>query len=403
MNMIRVSLLVLAGIGLSDRLYAEDMLKDIFDEGTVSGNVRAYFNTRDYETKEDEAGFALGGALRAETGALGIFKFGLGYYTAQDLGLNDSDHIKVNKRLGDDLEVLAESYISISAFDSALTVGRQKINSPLINAGDAFIVPFTFQGLSYINKGVSNFQFEFDYIDDIKNRNSSEFLGVGEWSTNRYGLEDVTSTSGTINFGATYKSSPVKVEAWLTRFSELFDSLYLRGDYHFAAGGEMKPFVGLQYVTQSDSGDSLLGKVDSNLFGVQAGASFGKVKLVFGYNSVTEQKGAFKNGAFLAPYSFSTSPIFTNNMLQTVENTDSGAAGKLTLFYKPNGSVQLKVSHAQFDFDNVVDRDATDFDLSYKFSGYAKGLSLRWRVEIVGSDEPSVEQINHRIQTQFTF
>lgn len=403
MNLSKTILVLLSGVPFCNFVFAEGSLKDVIKDGTVQGNVRAYYNTREYETKQDEAGFALGGALRAETGSFGGVKFGLGYYTAQDLGFNDSDPSKVNKRLGDDLEVLGEAYISLSVKDSTATAGRHKINTPFANAGDAFIVPFTFQGISLTNASVSNLKFEFNYIEDIKNRNSSEFVNVGKWSTGRYGLDEAEVTDGTLNVGVKYSAGPLKLEGWGTRFADLFDGLYLRGDYNFDLDGPVKPFVGIQYATQTDSGDSLLGTVDTNLFGVQTGAGIGKTKFILAHNSVTESEDAFRNGAFLAPYNFSTSPIFTNNMLQTVENTDSGSASKLTFLYKPVSSLSLKLSHAVFDFDNVADRDATDFDVTYKFGGYVDGLSLRYRLEIVGSDTASVKQTNHRFQTQFVF
>ena len=139
--------------------------------------------------------FSLGGALRAETGKIGVFKVGLGYYTAQDLGTNSSDPAKVNKRLGSDIEVLGEAYISASAADTVLTIGRQRLSTPFANSGDAFVIPFSFEGGSIKNKGISNLTIELNHINTIKNRNSDEFIDVGKWSTGRYGV-DVASTSG---------------------------------------------------------------------------------------------------------------------------------------------------------------------------------------------------------------
>lgn len=378
-----------------------DNLKDLVRNGSVSGNVRAYYNTRDYPEKTDEAGFALGGALRAESGSLGLFNFGLGYYTAQDLGLNSDDPAEVNKRLGEDLEVLAEAYGKLTFSNATFSAGRQKFNTPFANPGDAFIIPFTFNGYSLESKPLESLTLKADYFTSIKNRNSDTFVNVGEWSTARYGV-DVTGTSGTLNLGALYKAGGADAEIWFTDNAQLFRTLYLKAGYQFS-GDSIKPFVGFQYAGQQETGDALLGTVDSSLLGLQAGAAAGQAKFTLGYNSVAESQDAFKNGAFLSPYTFSTSPLFTNNMLQTVENVDAGNAIKGTFNYAFGNSVKLKLSYATFDFNNTADRDAVDVDITYNFSGFYQGLSLRWRLEVVTSDVSSVEQTNNRFQLQFVF
>jgi hypothetical protein len=138
------------------------------------------------------------------------------------------------------------------------------------------------------------------------------------------------------------------------------------------------------------------------LWGLQAGASFGKSKLTLAYTSVAEESGTFRNGAFLTPYSFSTSPIFTNNMLATVENVDAGDAFKLTYNYS-FAKVKLKLSYAEFDFESAVDIEAVDVDVTYSMDEIVKGLSARWRVEFLSSNIAAAEQINHRFQLQLKF
>jgi len=387
---------------LSPAALAED-LQSAIQNGTVNGNIRAYYNTRDYESdsKTDEAAFALGGALRAESAAWYNVKFGLGYYTAQDLGTNDDDPAKVNNRLGSDLEVLGEAYISASTLDSRLTVGRQKINTPFANPGDAFIIPFTFEAVSLVNNSVNNLTLEISFINSIKNRNSDEFVDVGLWSTGRYGVTP-TSTSGTAVLGAKYKLEGLSAELWYYDYSDLFQTLYGQVNYAFPTSGSWKPFVAVQYMLQTESGDELLGTVDSTLYGVEGGLAIGGSKVTLAYNQTEENADSFANGAFLTPYNYSTSPIFTNNMLTTLENVDAGDAVKVTYNYQWN-DLAFKASYAEFDYAQAVDRNATDLDVTYKLDQWQPGLSLRWRVEIVDGDDVAVEQINNRFQVQLTF
>ena len=378
-----------------------DSLADAIGASKIDGNFRSYFNTRDYDVKTDESALSVGGALRVNTGSINGFNLGLGFYAAQDLGTNSSDAAKVNKRLGSELEVLGEAYVNYTAGDTSVTVGRQKLNTPFANSGDAFIIPFSFEGTSIVYKGISNVILEVDYINSIKNRNSSTFTDVGAWTANRFSAESSDSDS-TIILGGTYTKDALKVQAWYYDFDNMFNSTYLQANYALSAVGSTKPFVAVQYGTQGESGDEILGEIKSSLLGIRAGIWFAQSKLTLAYNTVSEESGAFKSGAFLAPYSYSTSPLFTNNMLQTFENVDSGDAVKVT-FNHSFAKVKLKASYAEFDFDTSTDREAIDFDLTYDMSGYSKGLTLRYRIEVVTSGVKSVEQINQRFQMQYRF
>jgi|TARA_B110000091_G_scaffold58786_1_gene64472 hypothetical protein len=378
-----------------------DSLADTIGASKIDGNFRSYFNTRDYDVKTDESALSVGGALRVNTGSINGFNLGLGFYAAQDLGTNSSDAAKVNKRLGSELEVLGEAYVNYTAGDTSVTVGRQKLNTPFANSGDAFIIPFSFEGTSIVYKGISNVILEVDYINSIKNRNSSTFTDVGAWTANRFSAESSDSDS-TIILGGTYTKDALKVQAWYYDFDNMFNSTYLQANYALSAVGSTKPFVAVQYGTQGESGDEILGEIKSSLLGIRAGIWFAQSKLTLAYNTVSEESGAFKSGAFLAPYSYSTSPLFTNNMLQTFENVDSGDAVKVT-FNHSFAKVKLKASYAEFDFDTSTDREAIDFDLTYDMSGYSKGLTLRYRIEVVTSGVKSVEQINQRFQMQYRF
>ena len=378
-----------------------DSLADTIGASKIDGNFRSYFNTRDYDVKTDESALSVGGALRVNTGSINGFNLGLGFYAAQDLGTNSSDAAKVNKRLGSELEVLGEAYVNYTAGDTSVTVGRQKLNTPFANSGDAFIIPFSFEGTSIVYKGISNVILEVDYINSIKNRNSSTFTDVGAWTANRFSAESSDSDS-TIILGGTYTKDALKVQAWYYDFDNMFNSTYLQANYALSAVGSTKPFVAVQYGTQGESGDEILGEIKSSLLGIRAGIGFAQSKLTLAYNTVSEESGAFKSGAFLAPYSYSTSPLFTNNMLQTFENVDSGDAVKVT-FNHSFAKVKLKASYAEFDFDTSTDREAIDFDLTYDMSGYSKGLTLRYRIGVVTSDVKSVEQINQRFQMQYRF
>lgn len=388
----------LAALGWCGAGFGWDALEEVLTGGTVNGNLRSHYNQRDYETRADAPAYAVGGGLRVETGPLGWMKLGAGFYTVQDLGMNDEDPARVDGRMGDDLEVVGEAYLNLGAADTSVTMGRQKLVTPFANPIDVFIVPFTYEALSIRHTGVSNLSLELDYVTAIKSAGSDEFVDVGLWSANRFGIAPA-ETDGTLMLGGVYKDGAVALHAWWYDFADLFVSRYLQADYTFAASGIVEPFVSAQLIRQSESGEALLGSVDSMLYGFQAGATVDRSKFILGYTRVDDNAGAFRNGAFLAPYNFSTSPLYTNSMLQNMENVDAGEAVKLT-FIHTFTLMELKISHADLDFDSAVDVGATDFDVTYKMD---RNMSLRYRVEVVTSDTVTAEQGDHRFQVQYVF
>lgn len=388
----------LAAIGCCGAACAWDALEEALTGGEASGNFRSHYNERDYETRADAPAYAVGGGLRVETGSLGWMKLGAGFYTVQDLGMNNEDPARVDGRMGDDLEVVGEAYLNLGAADTSVTVGRQKLVTPFANPIDVFIVPFTYEAVSIKSTSMPGLTLELDYVDEIKSAGSDEFVNVGEWSANRYGIE-AAETDGTLMLGAVYKDGAVMLHAWWYDFADLFVSRYLQADYAFAVPGGVEPFVSAQLISQSESGAALLGAVDSMLYGAQAGVAIGGSRLTLGYTRVDENPGAFRGGAFLAPYNFSTSPLYTNSMLQNMENVDAGEAVKLTFGYAFT-SVDLKISYADLDFATAVDVVATDFDVTYRMD---RSMSLRYRVEVVTSDTAAAEQSDHRFQIQYVF
>ncbi len=85
--------------------FAADDLASAFKEGKASGQIRAFYITRDYDsrnetaTNKDRYGFAIGGKLGYETAALYGVSAGATFYTTNGLGLKNSDNLKVNESI----------------------------------------------------------------------------------------------------------------------------------------------------------------------------------------------------------------------------------------------------------------------------------------------------------------
>jgi hypothetical protein len=371
--------------------------------GLINGTVRAYYVTRQFDTKPDQHTFSPGGSLRLETPPLHGVQVGLGYYWQHDFGISSDkpERQVVPIFTGKDVDILGEAYLKFSAFDTVITAGRQKLTTPFANPADAFPVPTLFEGISLTHR-VGNFSFGGYYLSKIKDRPSNEFENVGKFSTRRLGVTP-EKTDGTIIGNIGYTNGGLGLEGWFYRFSDLFDMGLVQAKYITPEIHGFKFSFGAQGVLQQDQGQSLFGPMDSLGYGFTVGAATRRVDLIFSYNGVADRPGAFRNGAILAPYSYSNTTLFTNNLVSSPENADSGSVYKVGLNYRVAPNFSFLLSHAVFNFNNKPHIAETDIDWKYGLDRFIKNLSLRNRIGIITSEAKGSDMVDLRVQLEYTF
>jgi len=396
------SLLVVMSFYLPALAWSADTLKEVITEGKISGALRSYYNFRDFDTKLDTSSFALGGYLHGETAPFYNLTLGGTFYISDDVGTRNKNPVKRNLNLPDDASVLGEAYLQYYGFDTRFVIGRQKIDTPLANPSDAFMIPVTFEAISLSNNSIRNLTLNAYYLDRIKNRPDEEFVNVGRFTTKRLGMAK-SSRRGTGIAGAVYANKGTKVQGWGYLFDDLFHVAYLQVDYAVPQVWGVTPEVAGQYIYEGDSGKDFLGEVDVNGFGAKVGGKRGPVSLFFSYNHVASQGSAFRNGAVLAPFSFATGPLFTNSMVETLENSDTGDAFRISLDYKFRDAFTARVSFVSYERDVAPDTTETDIDLTYTFGGFLEGLSFRVRLGIIDSSTAAARLVELRPQLQYVF
>ncbi|MDQ3562947.1 MAG: OprD family porin [Pseudomonadota bacterium] len=396
-------LLIITSLSIPTTALGAETLKEVISEGKVSGAVRSYYNFRDFDTKPDTSAFALGGHLHAETAPLYGATVGGTFYMSDDVGTRDEDPARRNTNLPDDAYVFGEAYFQYRGFDTVFGIGRQKIDTPLANPSDAFMIPITFETISLSNTSIKNLTVSAYYLDRIKNRPSDEFVNVGRFTTDRLGMAK-SSNRGTGIMGAVYSAKSMKLQGWGYFFPDLFHVAYLQADYSFPQVWGVTPDLAAQYIYEGNSGDDFLGDVDVNGFGVKISGKRGPFGLLFAYNHVVSEGGAFRNGAVLAPFSFATGPLFTNSMVETLENSDAGDAFRVALDYKFWDPFTARVSFVAYERDIAPDTTETDIDLTYDaLKGFLEGLSFRIRLGIIESGTASADLVELRPQLQYVF
>lgn len=398
-----VGLLIATSLSVPTLALGADSLKEVISEGKVSGAIRSYYNFRDFDTKLDTSAFALGGYLHAETGPLYGFNLGGTFYISDDVGTRSKNPARRNPNLPGQAYTLGEAYLQYRGFDTVFTIGRQKLDTPFANPSDAFMIPVTFEAVGFSNTSIKNLTLSVHYLDRIKNRPDDEFTDIGRFVPRRLGVTE-TADAGTGIVGAVYSEKTLKLQTWGYLFSDLFHIAYLQADYAFpAVWGGVIPEVAGQYIYEGNNGDDLFGDVDVNGFGVKIGGKRGPLGLSFAFNHVIAEGGSFRNGAVLAPFSFATGPMFTNSMVETLENSDAGNAFRVALEYKFREYFITKVSFVAYERDAVVDTTETDVDFTYVFTDFLEGLSFRVRLGLINSGTDSAKLLELRPQLQYVF
>ena len=148
--------------------------------------IRSYYFDRDkYDGSESEA-WALGGSVGLKTGYFRErFALGATGYTSQRLhGPEDKDGTLLLAPGQHGYTVLGELYGEfLLNEDTRLSIGRRGIDTPYLNRNDSRMTPNTFeaitlQGLYGGGEGQAEWRVGAGYFDEIKERNSDEFVSM---------------------------------------------------------------------------------------------------------------------------------------------------------------------------------------------------------------------------------
>ncbi|CAN0589654.1 unnamed protein product, partial [Ectocarpus sp. 12 AP-2014] len=166
------------------------------NKGTFSGQWRTYYmNTFNNGSLKDFAALASGGKLTYQYTFKDKIELGAAVYNStnfgiQDLTIPDETTGRISRyeeglfdRLdleNDAIFLLGELYLKFKLSKHEVTLGRMKINSPLINPQDGRMIPTLVQGLWYKFKTKKANLFQVGVLNEIAPRSTGEFFGIGE-------------------------------------------------------------------------------------------------------------------------------------------------------------------------------------------------------------------------------
>ena len=409
------SLLVTSG-------FAAESLDEAFKNGTFNAHVRAFYIDRNWQgalesAKTNYSAFAVGVDLHYQTADYKGFSAGIGLYSDNDFGLNNSDPAKVHTSIlgdnGDSYSFVGEAYIQYKNGNTSIKAGRQKLNTPLAAADDARMIPTLFEAYLLTNTDLPNTTLVAAHVTKVapgtffnQYRGSTALALTAGYGANPNAsigrFEDMgwyaigTETDGVSVGAVIYKGiKNLTLQAWDYYAYDILNAIYLQADFKWNCllSDKIKPFAALQYINESDVGDNLAAKalnkqeVDSTYIGLKVGGSYNNLTVYGAYSTTDSNTNAAVNGGIITPWG--GMPAFTQGMVTRHQFFADTDAWKVAGTYKWNSfGINLKTTLYYTSFDvgsnNAYSPNhswtATEagFDFIY-YPKNVKNLQLRFR------------------------
>ena len=438
---IELSLVLLAVSGVS----AADNLEEAFKNAKTSGQIRAFYIDRTYSGSvvNNRNSLAIGGSLGIETDPIKGLSLGLKFYTTNGINLHDGGKSSANydpSLYGDDFDsysMLGEAYLKYCFCDTGLTnttitVGRQKLNTPLAGADDARMLPNLFEAAVLVNDDIkdttliaahvikeavgtfgnvygaaSQLSLQSGYGLGYKLGTNGNFTEMG-----KIALGESTDTDGVSAVAAIYTGiTGLKLQAWDYVAHDILNAIYLQGDYGFKISDSLKLKASVQYINESDIGDKLAGEVDSTFMGAKLGASYSALSGYVAYSTTDSNTNAQANGGIITPWG--GIPAFTQGMVTRhmfFADTDTLKVAGTYNFKELGANVKASVYYAEFDIgaNNTYKANSawtakeSGFDIQY-YPASVKNLQLRLRANYPTDFAPGLDWDEYRVIANYNF
>jgi hypothetical protein len=419
--------------------FAADDLTSAFKDGKASGQIRAFYITRDYDKRNNDAGtpdrsgFALGGKLGFETAPMYGVSAGAMFYTTNGMGLKNADVTKVDPTLfatgtdKPDTTYLGQAYIQAVIGKTTMKVGRQELNTPLAGMDDARMLPNLFEAAVIINKDVP----ETVLIGAVVTRMAAGTFANG-YGTNGTGLNLALQsgygagkdtgrfvTMSKVALGSAVEDKSVyaiaainnsvkglTLQAWDYYANDILNAIYAQVDYKFNLGVDVT--ASYQFWYENSIGDKLAGDVKSMLNGAKLAVTPAKGANVYVAASATQKnEGKRFNGGMITPWG--GTPGFVQGTVTRLGYTAGTNAWKVGGSYDIIPGLNAHMSYAKFNVGKQAqysaathDAGETDIDITYKPSSI-KNLELKIRGIFARDFVPNQDFDEYRVIANYNF
>ncbi|WP_455757570.1 OprD family outer membrane porin [Sulfurimonas sp.] len=276
---------------------------DFVDDTKVTADLRAFYFNGDRDNRTDREAFAVGGILKYESGSYNGLKIGSAYYLSHDLlslgeqtaqkgsianggsanivtadVAGNSELVKID---GSTINTIGEAYIQYTLSNTTFKLGRQRLDTPLVNDYYNRFLPNSYEALFVSNKDLADTELQAAYIYKWKYKASEKFIDILDAYNPIVDRDELM-------FGMVNKSiQNTKLQLYLYLLRDIANTAYFQLDNSKITDiSGIKLFGSLQYLKQKYDGDALYGYINTYLAGAKLGAKLGSFTLTTMYDQV---------------------------------------------------------------------------------------------------------------------
>ncbi len=380
------------------------------NQAIVNGYIRSYnwTNHNFYFSGSNNNALAIGGKLHMQSKKYNNFSVGGAFYFSHT-PFNNSRNI--DPTLGQDIDTIGEAYMDYK--DSLLDIkaGRLTLDTPFANSADFRMVPALYGGETISLVPFKNVSIFGAHINYFKSWTHSGFSRNNNYTAGPFTINNPFNTSGFLTFGIkdslALSTSKLNSELWYYHFYNIANLSFINEKLSLPTTKYFNPFLGMQYVRETGSGENQLGNVNSQVIGFKAGMGFLNGSVSAAVDHIPAKTGgAVSNGGLVSPYThtFGSADLYTQNLLFATEDQGSGNAYILSGNYNFTSQFSGWAAYNQFNMRTGSNPapNIKEYTISgtYSFSKF-KGLSLTNMLAIATQASQTFWQ--NRLLLQYNF
>lgn len=244
-------------------------LPEFISESKLTPHFRAYSLSREFSDKENPEAIAIGGELRYSSPLiLNTFNIDAGYFISHGIHDDGGDGTLLLGSNASDINVLGKLAIKIPIQNLEFSLYRQVFNLPYLNKNDSRMIPITHE--AYVLKGEdTKLNYIAGQVTKIKQRDAESFISIAEAA----GAKDKKRSLSMAGIGYQLSDNSsigaINYYAWDT-----INIMYSELNFTHEWNDDIATRISGQFTHQKSVGDELIGKFDTNHYGVRLRTSY---------------------------------------------------------------------------------------------------------------------------------
>lgn len=269
--MIKQSIVTIGLLILNAHACEAQNLEDVFSQGKISGDIRAFWYDGQRDLKVDRTSLTIGGILSYQTAPLDGLQANVSFFSSN--GITSLTHMPESgqtsnlKSDGTDINVLGEAALSYMYDNTLIKYGRQRLDTPLTNDYYNRMLPNSFEALAIENHSLQDITLKAAYITKWKYKDSDQFISP----TANYGFHrNITM------LGADLKRWDMENKVYDYYVPDVMNALYVQSENPklLPVNSLLNLSGAVQYLKENGVGNQLIGLSSTYLIGTKLGLHY---------------------------------------------------------------------------------------------------------------------------------